>query len=222
MNFLTHFLKVRKGQILPFFMLIRPENRHIPAANFASDTIFRPFFGQPSHVLTEIICRFHPDHTSETAPDRPLPAHKNHQKARRTAHHPAALQTGCTGLLEPAQRNLIDNVIPTPSFDEVYRKNLISLGETVEDKGHPLGQPDQELQHGAGTPVARGSLRTIPVHELNSLLQSVIGSVCVRFDDLRTKYQLVQFLGQPQIPALFRNPDASAQPLEIWIVNVLI
>ena len=31
----------------------------------------------------------------------------------------AALQTGCTGLLEPAQRNLIDNVVPTPSFDEV-------------------------------------------------------------------------------------------------------
>lgn len=38
----------------------------------------------------------------------------------------AALQTGCTGLLEPAQRNLIDNVVPTPSFDEVYRKNLVS------------------------------------------------------------------------------------------------
>ncbi len=54
----------------------------------------------------------------------------------------AALQTGCTGLLEPAQRNLIDNVIPTPSFDEVYRKNLVSLGETVEDKGHPLGSSD--------------------------------------------------------------------------------
>ena len=54
----------------------------------------------------------------------------------------AALQTGCTGLLEPAQRNLIDNVVPTPSFDEVYRKNLVSLGETVEDLGHPLGSSD--------------------------------------------------------------------------------
>ena len=54
----------------------------------------------------------------------------------------AALQTGCTGLLEPAQRNLIDNVVPTPSFDEIYRKNLVSLGETVEDLGHPLGSSD--------------------------------------------------------------------------------
>jgi len=54
----------------------------------------------------------------------------------------AALQTGCTGLLEPAQRNLIDNVVPTPSFDEVYRKNLVSLGETFEDKVFPLGSSD--------------------------------------------------------------------------------
>ena len=54
----------------------------------------------------------------------------------------AALQTGCTGLLEPAQRNLIDNVVPTPSFDEVYRKNLVSLGETFGDKVFPLGSSD--------------------------------------------------------------------------------
>ena len=54
----------------------------------------------------------------------------------------AALQTGCTGLLEPAQRNLIDNVVPTPSFDEVYRKNLVSLGETFEDNVFPLGSSD--------------------------------------------------------------------------------
>lgn len=54
----------------------------------------------------------------------------------------AALQTGCTGLLEPAQRNLIDNVVPTPSFDEVYRKNLVSIGETFEDKVFPLGSSD--------------------------------------------------------------------------------
>ena len=54
----------------------------------------------------------------------------------------AALQTGCEGLLEPAQRNLIDNVVPTPSFDEVYRKNLLSLGETVDDRNFPLGSSD--------------------------------------------------------------------------------
>jgi len=54
----------------------------------------------------------------------------------------AALQTGCTGLLEPTQRNLVENVIPTPSFDEVYRKNLESLGETVNDQGGSLGSSD--------------------------------------------------------------------------------
>ena len=45
----------------------------------------------------------------------------------------AALQTGCTGLLEPTQRNLVENVVPTPSFDAVYLKNLRSLGETLDE-----------------------------------------------------------------------------------------
>lgn len=54
----------------------------------------------------------------------------------------AALQTGCEGLLEPTQRNLIDNVVPTPSFDEVYLKNLLSLGESYEEMNVPLGSSD--------------------------------------------------------------------------------
>ena len=54
----------------------------------------------------------------------------------------AALQTGCEGLLEPAQRNLIDNVVPTLPFDEVYRKNLVSLGEVFENRVFPLGSSD--------------------------------------------------------------------------------
>ena len=55
----------------------------------------------------------------------------------------AALQTGCTGLLEPTQRNLVENIIPTPSFDEVYRRNLVSLGEPFEErKVFPLGSSD--------------------------------------------------------------------------------
>ena len=55
----------------------------------------------------------------------------------------AALQTGCTGLLEPAQRNLVDNIIPTPSFDAVYRRCLESLGEKVNDEDSgPLGSSD--------------------------------------------------------------------------------
>lgn len=54
----------------------------------------------------------------------------------------AALQTGCTGLLEPTQRNLVDNIIPTPSFDAVYQQCIESLGETVNDSHQPLGSSD--------------------------------------------------------------------------------
>ena len=63
-----------------------------------------------------------------------------HQMERITEG--AALQTGCTGLLEPMQRNLVDNVVPTPSFDAVYRKCLESLGEEINDTGRPLGSSD--------------------------------------------------------------------------------
>ena len=55
----------------------------------------------------------------------------------------AALQTGCTGLLEPTQRNLVDNIIPTPSFDAVYRSVMVSLGESFDDFPlQPLGSSD--------------------------------------------------------------------------------
>ena len=55
----------------------------------------------------------------------------------------AAQQTGCTGLLEPTQRNLVDNIIPTPSFDAVYKRCLESLGETADDSNaQPLGSSD--------------------------------------------------------------------------------
>ena len=55
----------------------------------------------------------------------------------------AAAQTGCTGLLEPTQRNLVENIVPTPSFDAVYQRVLESLGETFEeDKRQPLGSSD--------------------------------------------------------------------------------
>ena len=54
----------------------------------------------------------------------------------------AALQTGCTGLLEPTQ-NMVYNIIPTPSFDQVYLKNLLSLGETYDpSRTAPLGSSD--------------------------------------------------------------------------------
>ena len=55
----------------------------------------------------------------------------------------AALQTGCTGLLEPTQRNLVHNIIPTPSFDAVYLKHLLELGETYDpSRSAALGSSD--------------------------------------------------------------------------------
>ena len=54
----------------------------------------------------------------------------------------AALQTGCKGLLEPTQQ-MVDNIVPTPSFDAVYRRCLESLGEEVSDEDSgPLGSSD--------------------------------------------------------------------------------
>ena len=55
----------------------------------------------------------------------------------------AALQTGCKGLLEPTQRNLVENIVPTPAFDVVYLENLLSLGEAYEEREKsPLGSSD--------------------------------------------------------------------------------
>lgn len=55
----------------------------------------------------------------------------------------AALATGCTGKLQPTQRNLIENIIPTPSFDAVYRKNLEAIGVPFGDLPPvPLGSSD--------------------------------------------------------------------------------
>lgn len=55
----------------------------------------------------------------------------------------AALATGCTGSLTPTQRNMVENIIPTPSFDTVYQKNLEKLGEVFENRPIvPLGSSD--------------------------------------------------------------------------------
>ncbi|MDO4483016.1 MAG: M20 family metallopeptidase [Clostridia bacterium] len=55
----------------------------------------------------------------------------------------AALQTGCTVIVEPTQRNLVENIVPTPAFDAVYLKNLLSLGESYTPEEYaPLGSSD--------------------------------------------------------------------------------
>lgn len=54
----------------------------------------------------------------------------------------AALATGCTGEMEPTQ-NLVENLVPTPSFDAVYRRALESLGECFPtDSGGSIGSSD--------------------------------------------------------------------------------
>ncbi len=55
----------------------------------------------------------------------------------------AALMTGAKGKLQPSQ-NRVDNMVPTPSFDAVYGKELAGLGETMlpPDEGCGIGSSD--------------------------------------------------------------------------------
>ena len=55
----------------------------------------------------------------------------------------AALATGTKGRMQPYQ-NRVENMIPTPSFDAVYAKNLTLFGKTISptDEKEPLGSSD--------------------------------------------------------------------------------
>ena len=97
----------------------------------------------------------------------------------------AALQTGCTGMLEPTQRNLVHNIIPTPSFDQVYLKNLLSLGETYDpSRTAALGSSDvgnvsqvipviQPMIRISNTPVAGHSIEKREACKSETGLQSI-------------------------------------------------
>lgn len=50
----------------------------------------------------------------------------------------SALQTGCTCKMAPYQ-NWVDNMVPTPGFDEVFAENLQLLGESVKPWDGKLG-----------------------------------------------------------------------------------
>ena len=55
----------------------------------------------------------------------------------------AALQTGCAGTLELTCGGFAENIVPTPSFDEIYRQKLIWLGEAFDpDRITKLGSSD--------------------------------------------------------------------------------
>ena len=96
----------------------------------------------------------------------------------------AALQTGCTGLLEPTQ-NMVYNIIPTPSFDQVYLKNLLSLGETYDpSRTAALGSSDvgnvsqvipviQPMIKISNTPVAGHSIEKREACKSETGLQSI-------------------------------------------------
>lgn len=97
----------------------------------------------------------------------------------------AALQTGCKGLLEPTQRNLVENIIPTPSFDAVYQRVLESLGEIVPpDDNRSLGSSDvgnasqvipeiQPMIPISDTPVAGHSMEKVAACRSEKGLQSI-------------------------------------------------
>ena len=61
----------------------------------------------------------------------------------------AALATGTKGRMQPYQ-NRVENTIPTPSFDALYKKNLESLGEVVPD-------PDPNRKGGGSSDVGNVS-----------------------------------------------------------------
>ena len=55
----------------------------------------------------------------------------------------AALATGAKGRMQPYQ-NRVENLVPTPSFDAVYEKNLALFGEKISPRGpkEPVGSSD--------------------------------------------------------------------------------
>ena len=54
----------------------------------------------------------------------------------------AAQMTGATGRIRPCQ-NQVDNMVPTPSFDAVYGRELAQLGETMlPSHGYGIGSSD--------------------------------------------------------------------------------
>lgn len=65
-----------------------------------------------------------------------------YQKVERIVEG-AALATGAKGRLQPYQ-NRVENTIPTPSFDEVYEKNLNLFGEVITPRkqNEPMGSTD--------------------------------------------------------------------------------
>ena len=87
--------------------------------------------------------------------------------------------------MEPTQRNLVENIIPTPSFDAVYRRVLESLGEIVPpDDNRSLGSSDvgnvsqvipviQPMIAISDSPVAGHSIEKVAACRAEKGLQSI-------------------------------------------------
>lgn len=56
----------------------------------------------------------------------------------------AALMTGARGEMKPTQ-NRVENLVPTPSFDAVYRKHLLEAGETCPEEEAPRAQDSSDV-----------------------------------------------------------------------------
>ena len=128
----------------------------------------------------------------------------------------AALQTGCTGSMVPAQRNLVENIVPTPLFDQVYARNLKSLGETLdESRVSPLGSSDvgnvshvtpviQPMIRISDTPVAGHSIEKVEACRSETGLRSVaLGAKALALTAL-------ELLEQPDLLVKIKEDHAAA------------
>ena len=128
----------------------------------------------------------------------------------------AALQTGCTGILEPTQRNVIENVIPTPSFDAVYLRNLRSLGESLdESRRESIGSTDVgNVSHVIPVihPMIRISEKPLAGHsvEKREACRSELGLRSIALGAKALALTALDLIGQPELLARIKADHAAA------------
>ena len=128
----------------------------------------------------------------------------------------AALQTGCTGVLEPTQRNLVENIVPTPAFDQVYLRNLRSLGEDLDESlTAPLGSSDVgNVAHVVPViqPMIRISEKPVPGHSLEKVeaSRSETGLRSIALGAKALALTALDLLEQPELLAQVKADHAAA------------
>jgi len=128
----------------------------------------------------------------------------------------AALQTGCTGILEPTQRNLVENIVPTPAFDQIYLRNLRALGETLDESLRaPLGSSDVgNVSHVVPViqPMIRISDRPVPGHSIEKVeaSRSETGLRSIALGAKALALTALDLLEQPELLAAIKADHAAA------------